>query len=54
MNFYYKDANRVLRTVHATDVEDIQSARYMLLKFLRDQKEVFVLPILGVIRGGKQ
>lgn len=51
--FHWRNPNKALNTVHMSNTKDLAEAQKLVMQHLHDTMEVYVLPVLALIKGGK-
>lgn len=53
IDFYYRDPDKMLHTICCAGVESVEEGKTHVMEFLHKEQAVFLLPLLGLIQGGK-
>ena len=51
--FYWRSPNKKLHNIFVSDAENLQAAQKLVMQHLHETMEVFVKPVLALIKGGK-
>jgi len=52
-SFHWRSPNKKLHSIFVSDAENLQSAQKLVMQHLHETMEVYVLPVLALIKGGK-